>query len=112
MGADACIVYYGIRFDIPYDQIEAVEKRTHPTLTAARNAGLNHYWGNFPALEGEDQYFLFVGAQLALLGPENKMEWKIHPQDFQSIVEATNLKIKAAGFSGPVLLYTQWLLDQ
>lgn len=49
MSANACVVYFGLRFDVPADGIEAVETRSDPRIVAARKAGLKSYWGNFAA---------------------------------------------------------------
>ena len=109
MSADACIAFYGIRFEIGRDEIAALEARSDVRMVAARRAALKHYWGNF-GKPGE-RYLLFVGAKLAILGPENISELTLTSHDLQSVIELTKSKIRAAGLSGEPSLYLQWERD-
>jgi hypothetical protein len=109
MSANACIAYYGLRFEVRRDEIEALENRSDPRMLAARKAGLKHYWGNFGA--PGDKYLLFIGAQLAKLGPENSSEMTLSSRDLQSTMESTKAKLQAAGLTGDPLLHLQWEPD-
>jgi hypothetical protein len=68
MSADACLAFYGLRFEVRSEEIEGLEMRSDPRVLATRKVRLKHYWANFGA-QGE-RYLLFVGAQLGVLGPE------------------------------------------
>jgi hypothetical protein len=109
MSADACIAFYGLRFEIRADEIEALENRTDSRMLAAKKVGLKHYWGNFGA--PGDRYLLFVGAQLAKLGPENSPELAQSSRDLQAIMESTKVKLEAAGLRGEPSFYLQWQPD-
>ena len=71
MGADAFIAFYGIKIAIiqtDEDTLDALETRSEPRLRNAQQHGLHVHWGRLT--EGED-YFLYVGHQIGLLGVEN-----------------------------------------
>ena len=60
MSAATTIAFIGVRFEIRTDEeIDSLERRSHPEIIRARKAGLDHYWGNFAA-PGE-RNLLFVG---------------------------------------------------
>ena len=109
MVADACIAFYGLRFEVRPDETEALEKRSDPRMLAARKVGLQHYWGNFDA-PGE-RYLLFVGTHLATLGPEDGFEVTQTSHELQNTMEATKAKLQVAGFTGDPSLYLQWEPD-
>lgn len=109
MSANACVVFYGLRFEILPDEIEALEMRSDPRMMAARKAGLKHYWANFGS-PGE-HYFLFVGANLGILGPENSPEVTLRAPDLEAVCDSTKVKLEAAGLSGEPSLHIQWLPD-
>ncbi|SRR5579864_5433011 len=109
MSSYACIVFYGLRFEIHPDKIEELENRSDARILSARKAGLKSYWGNFGA--PEERYLLFVGAKLAVLGPENASEMIVSSPDLQAIAESTKIKLQKAGLSGDPALYLQWEQD-
>ena len=109
MSASACLVFYGLRFEVSSAEIEALEMRSDPRMLAARKAGLKHYWANFgsPA----ERYLLFVGANLGVLGPENSAEVILRTPELQAAMDSTKRKLEAAGLSGEPSLHVQWLPD-
>ncbi len=109
MSANACVVFYGLRFEVSPDEIEGLELRSDPRMLVARKAGLKHYWANFGS-PGE-RYLLFIGANLAVLGPENSFELVLEAPDLQGILTATGLKLEASGLAGVPALYVQRLPD-
>ncbi len=109
MSASTCLVFYGLRFEVAKAQIEPLEKRSHPTLRAARRVGLKHYWGNFGA--PGDRYLLFVGANLGLLGIENSLEIRHTESDLKILIEEAKAKLKDSGLSGEPALYAQLIPD-
>jgi hypothetical protein len=109
MSADACIAFYGLRFEIQAAEIESLEDRTDSRMQAARKAGLKYYWGNFG--DPDARYLLFVGAQLAKVGPENSWELSISSRDLLAMMESTKANLEAAGLSGEPSFYFQWQPD-
>lgn len=109
MSADACLAFYGLRFEVGGDEIEGLESRSDARMVAARKAGLKHFWANFAA-PGE-RYLLFVGSQLAILGPENKSELALSSDDLQAVMESTKAKLQTSGLPGDPAFYLQWEPD-
>ncbi len=109
MSANACVIYFGLRFEIPPDGIEAIETRSDPRIVAARKAGLKSYWGNFGA--PDEQYLLFIGAQLAVMGPENQAEVTLGVPELEAVVASVREKLEAAGLAGMPSLHIQWQPD-
>ena len=109
MSADACVTYYGIRYEVSADAITTLETRCDARVVAARKIGLKTYWGNFGA-PGE-RYLLFIGAELGVLGPENHAEIRLGSVDLQKIIDDTSAKLRSAGFAGDAQLYLQWKAD-
>ena len=109
MSANACVVFYGLRYEIGANEIEALETRSDARIQAARKVGLKHYWANF-GLPGE-RYLLFVGAKLGVLGVENLAEVSLRLADLYEGFESTKNKLSAAGLPGEPALYLQWLPD-
>ena len=109
MSANACVIYFGLRFDIAPDAIEALETRSDPRIVAARKAGLKCYWGNFGA-PGE-RYLLFVGAQIGVMGPEGQLEVQLSAGDLEALAASVQAKLGKAGLEGTPGLHAQWQTD-
>ncbi len=109
MSTEACLLLFGVRYEVRPDEIEGLERRSDPRLAQARRAGLKHYWGNF-GLPGE-KYLLFVGYQIALLGVQDKLAIDVSAPDFERIVADTSAKLREAGFQGEPRLFAQWMPD-
>lgn len=109
MSATSCLAYYGLRFEVERGDRDALEARSDPRMLAAMKAGLKHYWANFAA-PGE-RYVLFIGAQLAILGPEGQAELAVPSGELSKLMEATKAKLLSAGFTGEPSLYLQWEPD-
>lgn len=109
MSSDACLAFFGLRFEVRPDEIEGLEARSDYRMVAAKRAGLKHFWANF-ASPGE-RYLLFVGAQLAVLGPESKSELAMPSDDFQSVIGSAMAKLQTTGLSGDPSLHLQWMPD-
>ena len=105
MSAPACIAFYGIRYLIRDEEIAQLEERTHPLMQAARVAKAAVYWGDFD----ESLYYLFVGAKLGILGPENAAEVQWTADDLSKTISETESKLVA--FEGERRLYSQWQHD-
>ena len=109
MGAACYVIYYGLRFDVPSGEIQRLEDRTDERIVAARNAGLEFYWGNFDV--PCEKYLLFIGAQIGVVGPENQIEVQIGDTEFEAIATLVQTKLVAAGLAGTPRLHIQWQGD-
>lgn len=109
MGAANCVAYFGLRFEIGSDEIEALETRSDPRQIAARKGRLKSYWGSFGS-EGE-QSLLFVGNELAILGPEDEMSATFAADALQRLMADTAARLKEAGFEGAPSLHLEWEED-
>ncbi|HXT50113.1 MAG TPA: hypothetical protein VN811_03670 [Thermoanaerobaculia bacterium] len=109
MSAESTLVFYGIRFEIPDEELESLETNTHPSIKKARNAGLQFYAGNFA--EPGERYFLFVGAKLGILGAEHASEVVLGDDELAALVDRTNSRLKSAALKGTPRLYLQWMPD-
>ncbi|RIV82735.1 hypothetical protein [Aurantiacibacter zhengii] len=109
MSASACVVYFGIRYEISEDEISALELRTDPRQRAAKQVGLDSYWQNFGGLD--ERYVLLVGTQIAVLGPEDASSSSITVERLQDIVSRTEGRLNEACLDGPRSLHFEWLED-
>lgn len=109
MSAASCLAYFGLKFQIRSDELEAIEQRSDPRIIMSRRVGLDHYFGNFGG--SEEKLALFVGTQIALLGPENNIEFVINESELQEIINLTKNKIRETGLSGSPSLHLQWHTD-
>jgi len=107
MSSSACVIFFGVRYEPSDDELEALEARSHPLMTAAREAGLKHYWANFGPRE--EKYFLFLGTQIGIFGPENLVESATSADALKSTVDATSEKLTKAAIPGVPNLWVQWL---
>lgn len=108
MSANAALVFYGVRFEIDENEIEACERRTDPRIAIARRHGLAHFFEDVAG--GGRRCVLFVGARLGWLGPENSSEVQIGSLELSDLIKKTDARLAEAGFQGPSL-YMQWLPD-
>ena len=106
MSTNTCIVYFGLRFDISPHEVEALETRSDPRVVAARRAGLKFYWGNFGA--PAEKYVLLIGAQVAVMGPENQSEVQMSGAEIDMMISTVRAKLTTAGLDGEPRLHVQW----
>ena len=107
MGADAFIVFYGVKIAISQsdeDTLDALERRTDPRLRSARQHGLHVYWGHLT--DGED-YFLYVGHQIGLLGVENDTYVQVPLDKLTETAISVQGRLKEAGFRERPTLHLQ-----
>lgn len=109
MSADGCVVYYGLRYELSEHELEALELRTDWRIVAARDAGLKHYWGNFAA--PDEQYLLFVGTELGVFGPENRLALEFERGEIEKVMAETADKLREARLQGEPKLHVQWWVD-
>ncbi len=109
MSAEACLAFFGIRYEISRDELPLLEQRKDPRMREARLAGLKHYWGDFGG--AGDRYYLFIGYQIGILGVENQLEVEFTPSDIESRILETQKRLRDGGFQGEPRLYLQWIPD-
>lgn len=103
------VVYFGIKFEIDPDEIKDIEDRSDPRIVSARKSGLNYYWGNFGGLE--ENYLLYIGYQIGILGVENYQEIILPLQEIESYFDVTQKKLVKAGFSESPSVHLHLQLD-
>ena len=99
MGADSCVVYYGVRYQVTDEsELEQLSARTHPLMRAAEQAGLQYYWGNF-AMDGGEYNLLLIGTEIGVFGLEELGERELADSDLEQIMLDTRERLQRAGFS-------------
>ncbi|MCL4672271.1 MAG: hypothetical protein KJZ64_04920 [Sphingomonadaceae bacterium] len=109
MSASACVVYFGVRYDVSEDEISSLEFGTDPRQRAAKQGGLECYWTNFGGLE--ERYVLLIGKKIAVLGPEDALSFSIPMERLQDIANRTASRLDEADLRGPRSLHVEWLED-
>lgn len=120
MGAEAFVVYYGVRFvvedqveiasleyslsrsnngDVPIDSLDA--DRWHPKVRTAVRADLQWTWG----ITQEETYYLLIGKELGWLGWEHTGEIAIPTQELEAAMAETKRRLHLAEFNEPVSLH-------
>ena len=110
MSADACVVYYGLCFEIGENEIEDCERRRDSRIIAARSSHLNYYWADFGM--SDERNMIFVGTEIGVFGPENLLEVRLSRLDMQQIQQQTEEKLGRSGLQGEPKLLVQWLVDK
>jgi len=97
MGADAFVVFYGIRYEIHDEhEIDAVSENSDPRITAAKQGKLDFYMGR---LTDGEPHFLFVGRRLGVFGVQNEMLKVYSAEDLARIAKHTEASIRSVGLS-------------
>jgi hypothetical protein len=109
MSAESTIIFYGVRLELPEEEITSLEERSHHLIVKARQNGLKFYWGNFAA-KG-NKYLLFIGDKLAVLGVENEREIQIAPADLNRRIQDTAMRLQKAQIDEQPMLYMAWQPD-
>lgn len=109
MSTESTLAFYGVRVEIPEEEINALEEQSHNLIVKARQNGLKFYWGNF-ATKGS-KYLLFIGDRLAVLGFENDREIKISLDDLNKRIRETDARLQKAEISEQPMLYMEWQPD-
>ena len=107
--ADTTVVFYGIKLEVSDDDLDELESRSHPMQIAARNSGLENYWGIFAA--PNERYLLFVGKLLGKIGVEDRMEIEIEGDDFAKTAKVIGEKLSESGLFGTATLYVEYQPD-
>lgn len=109
MSADTCVAYIGVRYEIDLAAIEGLETRRDPRQLAARKVGLKTYWGNFGG--SAERYVLFVGTQLAVLGPEGKPWLSLTAGELETVITQTEERLSRAGINEAIGLHIEFQED-
>jgi hypothetical protein len=104
MGADVFIALYGVKIAISRTDEDALGARTESRLRDARQHGLHVYWGRLT--DGED-YFLYVGHQIGLLGVENDTYIQVPLDKLTETAISVQARLKEAGFRESPALHLQ-----
>jgi hypothetical protein len=110
MSADRTVVFYGIRFEITWEDVEKLDQDNGDRrIVAARKANLDIYYANFGGLA--ERFLLFIGKHLGSLGLEDNQERILTKEEFDAIISATDSKLAASEFDGTPKLYIEWQQD-
>ncbi|MEK8032509.1 hypothetical protein AACH06_16920 [Ideonella sp. DXS29W] len=107
MGADCMVGFYGIKVPLDADdeaEQEACGTDTDPRCVKARGAGLQTYTGRMT--DGED-YFLYIGWQVADIGLEGSSHVAHSPADLMRKFEDVDRRLLEAGFRERAALHFQ-----
>ena len=106
MGADAFVVYYGVRETVPCDEasLDALEEGGHPLLSVPRGCGLTNWWGR---LTDGSEYHILLGKQVGVFGVENQHEANISVSDLQAIAAEVDALLLQHGIEGKPSLHFQ-----
>ena len=107
MSSSRCVVFIGVRYEPGDDELDALETRSHSLMVSARKVGLKHYWANF-GWPGE-KYFVFVGKQLGVFGPEDMSVFQMPRELLLESFEETERKLRDANITGEPQFWVQWL---
>ncbi len=110
MSANACIVFFGLRFEVPSHSIDdLLENRPNPRIEAAEAEKLDVYWANFGGVA--ERFLLLIGKKIGILGPENLQEVILSPEDLGAVASAVGAKLRAARLEGEPALLILWEED-
>lgn len=107
MGADAMLVFYGVKIPLdPDDEAaqEACGDGSDPRCQAAQKVGLDSCNGRMT--NGED-YFLYIGRQLGWLGLEHQSYQRLQPTALAKIIDEVDARLAQAGIGGNAALHWQ-----
>jgi hypothetical protein len=109
MGADSFIAFYGIKFALDpddEDEIDACDEGADARCVKATQAGLESFTGRMT--DGED-YFLYIGRQVAWLGLEHEQHLAQSAEQLSSTAADVQAKLTAAGFAQAPELHFQFM---
>ena len=104
MSAPACLIFFGIRYDVDPRDVSALEARSHPPQLLARAHGLDAYWVSLEAVEDAAAY-LFLGKKLGLVGPEDAAELQWSGAELCDLFERVTSTLRVAGLTGAPALH-------
>lgn len=108
--AATTIVFYGIRFEVTEDDITALESRTHPKILAAKEVGLEYYWGNFDS--PDEEYVMFIGKLIGKIGVEDHREFQFKATEITEIEKLVSGRLRQVGIVEKSSLHFKYQPDQ
>ena len=109
MSAAANIVFFGIKINLPPEQIGSGGLRKHPLHVRARELKLDIYYSNCGGID--PQYFLLIGKIIGVTGPENKTQVEMSAPDLLQVMNQIREKLQVGKFEGEAKLHTLWIPD-
>lgn len=111
MGADAVVIFYGVRYQVTdQSEIRQLMADKHPLVQAAEEVGLQQYWANF-SMDGGEYYLLYIGREIASIGYEGLIELELPDEQFAKIQQETREKLQRGGFSLVPAFFAQFEPD-
>lgn len=104
MGADAFVAFYGVRYTLSEDELDAVEGRTDPRVTAARRIKLDSHLGR---LTDGGSHYLLIGTTLGVFGVENDSARSVDTTELDRVMRHTAAMLIEAGLPGTPQLHLQ-----
>lgn len=109
MSAESTLVFWGIRYEVPHNEIALLDQNTHPLIKQARQNRLDFFGGNFA--EPDERYFLFIGKKLGMVGGEYSAEILMREEELKELVAQAGKRLHAGAFQGQPQLFVQWMPD-
>jgi hypothetical protein len=109
MTKDRAILFFGIRVELSELEVELCEMGMHPLMIEARKVGLQSYYSNVAS--PDEQYFLFIGKLLGIVGRENEDVIRTTPDYLNGIATLVTTKLAISGIHGEPTLFMQLELD-
>lgn len=100
-----CIIYYGLRFPISVAEMDAIDEENDERINAAENEDLDYYCSDLCSLEG--QYYLFIGQEIGVMGPDGEVEAELTAEEYIAITESVRTSLSRAGFQDTPQLHIQ-----
>jgi len=107
MGASNFLVYYGLRWDVLDSELDALQRRTDPRQIAAREHGLDCWFG----VTNEESHFVLLGRAIGNYGWEYLANSQIDDEQLAALMADTKAKLVAAGYADVPALHCQFEPD-
>ena len=111
MGADAFVVYYGVRLTVPLSDeklVQQLEDEQHPWQVIGESVDLDVWWGQHTM---DSDYHVFVGKRVGLFGGECLKQLEISGQDLQKLMIAVDAVLSRTALSQRAGLHLQFEED-
>ena len=107
--ADTSLIFVGIKIDVRDDELELLERRSHPAQRVAMAVGLDHYWGNFSS--SSERYCIYVGRLICKIGCEDQTDSQITIASLAELEVVVSQKLQEARIEQPPLLHLAYQPD-
>jgi hypothetical protein len=110
MGADYCLVYFGIRQPMTGEEMRRLQWDDTSYVRKAERIGLDYRLALYSYIE-EQQFYLYIGREIGLVGGEYEDDKAMERARLMEITTETRAKLQSLGFSEEPSLYIQWVTD-